>query len=48
MPRKELVWEGEGVGYLTQNRQDKSEELMNFVARFWLSFLQVVKNSIFK
>lgn len=31
--KKELIWEGEGVGYLTQNR-DKKEALINqFVAK---------------
>jgi hypothetical protein len=23
MPRKELVWEGEGIGYLTENRDKR-------------------------
>jgi hypothetical protein len=36
--KKELVWEGEGVGYLTENR-DKKESLINeFVAKILAQF----------
>ncbi|WP_338408761.1 DUF4136 domain-containing protein [uncultured Flavobacterium sp.] len=31
--KKELVWEGEGVGYLTQNRTKKEERINEFVAK---------------
>ncbi|MDD5150506.1 MAG: DUF4136 domain-containing protein [Flavobacterium sp.] len=31
--KKELVWEGEGVGYLTQNRSKKEERINEFVAK---------------
>ncbi len=31
--RKELIWEGEGVGYLTQNRSGKDARINEFVAK---------------
>lgn len=31
--KKELVWEGEGVGYLTQNRNDKDKQINKFVTK---------------
>ncbi len=31
--RKELIWEGEGVGYLTQNRSEKDARINEFVAK---------------
>lgn len=31
--KKELVWEGEGVGYLTQNRKYKEIQINEFVAK---------------
>jgi hypothetical protein len=31
--KKELVWQGEGIGYLTQNTNKKDENIKNFVIR---------------
>jgi hypothetical protein len=31
--KKELVWQGEGVGYLTQNREEKVGQINEFVAK---------------
>ena len=31
--KKELVWEGEGVGYLTENRSQKEKQINEFVAK---------------
>jgi hypothetical protein len=31
--KKELIWEGEGVGYLTQNRSQKEARINEFVAK---------------
>ncbi len=31
--KKELVWQGEGVGYLTQNRNEKAGQINAFVAK---------------
>lgn len=31
--KKELIWEGEGVGYLTQNRSEKEARINEFVAK---------------
>ncbi len=31
--KKELIWEGEGVGYLTQNRSEKEALINEFVAK---------------
>jgi hypothetical protein len=31
--KKELVWEGEGVGYLTDNRKEKEKQINEFVAK---------------
>lgn len=31
--KKELIWQGEGVGYLTQNRSNKEERINEFVAK---------------
>ena len=31
--KKEMVWQGEGVGYLTQNTDKKDEVIKNFVAK---------------
>ena len=31
--KKELVWEGEGIGYLTQNRELKEKNINEFVAK---------------
>ena len=29
--KKELIWQGKGVGYLPQNRERKEEAIKNFV-----------------
>ena len=31
--KKELIWEGEGVGYLTQNRELKEKQINEFVSK---------------
>jgi hypothetical protein len=31
--KKELIWEGEGIGYLTENRSKKEEQINEFVAK---------------
>lgn len=31
--KKEMIWQGEGVGYLTQNTDKKDEVIKNFVAK---------------
>jgi hypothetical protein len=31
--KKELVWEGEGIGYLTENRSLKEKQINEFVAK---------------
>jgi Domain of unknown function (DUF4136) len=31
--KKELIWQGEGIGYLTQNTNKKDENIKNFVTR---------------
>jgi hypothetical protein len=36
--KKELVWEGEGVGYLTQNRNEKEKQINEFVAKILAQF----------
>jgi len=36
--KKELVWEGEGVGYLTQSRTHKEEQINEFVAKILAQF----------
>ncbi|KIA87522.1 DUF4136 domain-containing protein [Flavobacterium sp. AED] len=36
--KKELVWEGEGVGYLTQNRKEKEKQINEFVAKILEQF----------
>lgn len=36
--KKELIWEGEGVGYLTQNRADKERRINEFVAKILAQF----------
>jgi hypothetical protein len=38
MLRKELVWEGQGVGYLTQNREQKRKIINEFVAKILAQF----------
>jgi hypothetical protein len=36
--KKELVWEGQGVGYLTQNREQKEKIINEFVAKILAQF----------
>lgn len=36
--KKELIWQGEGVGYLTQNRSDKEARINEFVAKILAQF----------
>lgn len=36
--KKELVWEGEGVGYLTENRERKESQINEFVAKILAQF----------
>jgi hypothetical protein len=36
--KKELVWEGEGVGYLTENREQKIKRINEFVAKILAQF----------
>lgn len=36
--KKELVWQGEGVGYLSQNRNEKEKRINEFVAKILEQF----------
>ncbi len=36
--KKELIWEGEGVGYLTENRREKEKEINEFVSKILAQF----------
>ena len=36
--KKELVWQGEGVGYLTENRNEKEKQINEFVAKILEQF----------
>jgi hypothetical protein len=36
--KKELVWEGEGVGYLTENRERKESQINEFAAKILAQF----------
>ena len=36
--KKELIWEGEGVGYLTENRERKEIKINEFVAKILAQF----------
>ncbi|SHL55342.1 DUF4136 domain-containing protein [Flavobacterium xanthum] len=36
--KKELVWQGEGIGYLTENRKDKENRINEFVAKILEQF----------
>lgn len=36
--KKELIWQGEGVGYLSQNRSDKEARINEFVAKILTQF----------
>ncbi|HEX8268294.1 MAG TPA: DUF4136 domain-containing protein [Flavobacterium sp.] len=41
--RKELVWQGEGVGVLTENTGDKDERIREFVAKILAQYPPVKK-----
>ncbi|MEO8253018.1 MAG: DUF4136 domain-containing protein [Flavobacterium sp.] len=36
--KKELIWEGEGIGVLTENRREKEEQINEFVAKILAQF----------
>jgi hypothetical protein len=36
--KQELIWQGEGVGYITQNRTDKEKRINEFVAKILTQF----------
>jgi len=36
--KKELIWQGEGVGYLTQNRSEKEARINEFVAKILMQY----------
>lgn len=36
--KKELIWQGEGSGYLTQNREQKDERINEFVSKILAQF----------
>jgi hypothetical protein len=39
----ELIWQGEGVGYLTENRREKEKRINEFVAKILEQFPPLVK-----
>ena len=41
--KKELVWQGEGVGYLTQDRSKKEEVINEFVAKILMQYPPILK-----
>lgn len=41
--KKELIWQGEGVGYLTQNRSDKEARINEFVSKILMQYPPVKK-----
>ncbi|TRX03965.1 DUF4136 domain-containing protein [Flavobacterium gawalongense] len=41
--KKELIWQGEGVGYLTENRNEKEKQINEFVAKILEQFPPVKK-----
>lgn len=41
--KKELIWQGEGVGYLTQNRSGKEARINEFVSKILLQYPPVKK-----
>jgi hypothetical protein len=41
--KKELVWQGEGVGYLTENRNEKEKQINEFVAKILAQYPPVKK-----
>jgi hypothetical protein len=36
--KKELIWEGEGIGVLTENRREKEKQINEFVAKILAQF----------
>lgn len=36
--KKELIWQGEGIGYLTENRNEKEKQINEFVAKILAQF----------
>jgi hypothetical protein len=38
MLKNELIWQGEGVGYLTPNRVDKEKRINEFVGKILAQF----------
>ena len=41
--KKELVWQGEGIGYLNQNRRDKEKRINEFVAAILKQYPPLIK-----
>jgi hypothetical protein len=41
--KNELIWQGEGVGYLTENRREKEKRINEFVAKILEQFPPLVK-----
>lgn len=41
--KKELIWQGEGVGYLTQDRSQKEVVINDFVAKILMQYPPVLK-----
>ncbi|NDP27336.1 MAG: DUF4136 domain-containing protein [Flavobacterium sp.] len=41
--KKELIWQGEGVGYLTQNRSKKEVQINEFVSKILMQYPPVTK-----
>jgi hypothetical protein len=41
--KNELIWQGEGVGYLTENRREKEKRINEFVAKILEQFPPAVK-----
>lgn len=41
--KNELIWQGEGVGYLTENRKEKEKRINEFVAKILEQFPPLVK-----
>jgi hypothetical protein len=41
--KKELIWQGEGVGYLTQNRSEKEARINEFVSKILMQYPPALK-----
>lgn len=41
--KKELIWEGEGIGSLTENRAKKEEQINEFVAKIIAQFPPIIE-----